>query len=109
MNDATITGYGIPKYAETNGNGSSSSKKKNSKKELQYLQKVLSRHATKAKTIKASEVETGKIPAGNVMITVNNGKRNLQYQQKTVQRLYGKEIVHLVNLLLQQKLRKVFP
>nr|DAE45224.1 MAG TPA: 43 kDa tail protein [Caudoviricetes sp.] len=75
LNDATITGYGIPKYAETNGNGSSSSKKKNSKKELQYLQKVLSRHATKAKTIKASEVETGKIPAGNVMITVNNGKK----------------------------------
>lgn len=77
LNDATITGYGIPKYAGTNGNGSSSSKKKNSKKELQYLQKVLSRHATKAKTIKASEVETGKIPipAGNVMITVNNGKK----------------------------------
>lgn len=75
LNDATITGYGIPKYVETNGNGSSSSKKKNSKKELQYLQKVLSRHATKAKTIKASEVETGKIPSGNVMITVNNGKK----------------------------------
>ena len=77
LKDATITGYGIPKYAGTNGNGSSSSKKKNSKKELQYLQKVLSRHATKAKTIKASEVETGKIPipAGNVMITVNNGKK----------------------------------
>ncbi len=77
LNDATITGYGIPKYAGTNGNGSSSSKKKDSKKELQYLQKVLSRHATKAKTIKASEVETGKIPipAGNVMITVNNGKK----------------------------------
>lgn len=75
LNDATITGYGIPKYAETNGSGSSGSKKKNSKKELQYLQKVLSRHATKAKTIKASEVETEKIPAGNVMITVNNGKK----------------------------------
>ena len=75
LNDATITGYGIPKYVETNGNGSSSSKKKNSKNELQYLQKVLSRHATKAKTIKASEVETGKIPSGNVMITVNNGKK----------------------------------
>lgn len=75
LNDATITGYGIPKYAKTNGSGSSGSKKKNSKKELQYLQKVLSRHATKAKTIKASEVETGKIPAGNVMITVNNGKK----------------------------------
>lgn len=75
LNDATITGYGIPKYAETNGSGSSGSKKKNSKKELQYLQKVLSRHTTKAKTIKASEVETGKIPAGNVMITVNNGKK----------------------------------
>ena len=75
LNDATITGYGIPKNAETKGSGSSGSKKKNSKKELQYLQKVLSRHATKAKTIKASEVETGKIPAGNVMITVNNGKK----------------------------------
>ena len=77
LKDATIKRYGIPKYAGTNGNGSSSSKKKNSKKELQYLQKVLSRHATKAKTIKASEVETGKIPipAGNVMITVNNGKK----------------------------------
>lgn len=75
LNDATITGYGIPKYAKTNGSGSSGSKKKNSKKELQYLQKVLSRHATKAKTIKASEVETGKLPAGNARIIVNNGKK----------------------------------
>lgn len=74
LNNATITGYGTPKYTSTQ-NGSSGSGKKDSKKELQYLQKILSRHEAKAETIKADEAETGKIPAGNVMITVNNGKK----------------------------------
>ena len=74
LNNATITGYGMPKYTSTQ-NGSSGSGKKDSKKELQYLQKILSRHEAKAETIKADEAETGKIPAGNVMITVNNGKK----------------------------------
>lgn len=74
LNNATITGYGTPKYTSTK-NGSSGSGKKDSKKELQYLQKILSRHEAKAETIKADEAETGKIPAGNVMITVNNGKK----------------------------------
>lgn len=74
LNNATITGYGTPKYTSTQ-NGSSGSGKKDSKKELQYLQKILSRHEAKAETIKADETETGKIPAGNVMITVNNGKK----------------------------------
>ena len=74
LNNATITGYGTPKYTSIQ-NGSSGSGKKDSKKELQYLQKILSRHEAKAETIKADEAETGKIPAGNVMITVNNGKK----------------------------------
>lgn len=75
LNNATITGYGTPKYANTGNNSSVSGEKKDSKKELQYLQKILSRHEAKAETIKADESETGKIPAGNVMITVNNGKK----------------------------------
>lgn len=74
LNNATIIGYGTPKYTSTK-NGSSGSGKKDSKKELQYLQKILSRHEAKAETIKADEAETGKILAGNVMITVNNGKK----------------------------------
>lgn len=75
LNNATITGYGTPKYANTGNNSSGFGEKKDSKKELQYLQKILSRHEAKEETIKADEAETGKIPNGNVMITVNNGKK----------------------------------
>ena len=81
LNNATITGYGTPKYAGTNTSGSSGggggkkNSKQDSKKELQYLQKVLARHETKAESIKADEKATGKLPTGNVIITVNNGKK----------------------------------
>lgn len=74
LNNDTITGYGTPKYANT-GNNSSGNNGEDSKSELQYLQKVLSRHEAKAETIKADEAETGKLPVGEVIVTINNGKK----------------------------------
>lgn len=76
--------------------------KKDSKKELQYLQKILSRHEAKAETIKADEAETGKIPNGNVMITVNNGKKKFTVPVEDGAKVVWKETAHLANLLSQQ-------
>lgn len=79
LNNATITGYGVPKYVATN-DGKSSTGEKTQKKsnELKYLKTVLNRHETKAADIRAKEKETGKIPNESVMVLVNNGKKKFE-------------------------------
>lgn len=83
LSDATITGYGTPKYENLNGSDSSSgdsSKTKNnktSKDEIAYLKKVLEKHknvVTEPDT-DGSVTETGKLPKCDVSVIVANGKK----------------------------------
>lgn len=79
LTESTITGYGTPKYENLNSSGSSSSSKKNtkvtSKRELDYLNKILSMHSAKLPDVTDKEVkETNKIPDGKINVLINNGK-----------------------------------
>lgn len=83
LSNATITGYGVPKYESLNktnnsggGSSSKSSKKKSSKNELAYLKKVLKNHqnTTNGSKINATVTETGKLPKCDVSVIVKNGK-----------------------------------
>lgn len=79
LNNATITGYGVPKYTSTNEKGSSSGEKtKTSSSELKYLKTVLNRHEKKTADIKAEEKETGRLPDEAVLVLVNNGKKKFE-------------------------------
>ena len=86
LNEATITGYGVPKYENLNtssGSGSTSSgTSKNKKTELTYLRKVLDKKKVTPKNIKADVTETGKLPNCEVVIMVKNGKKLFEVPAK---------------------------
>ncbi|MCI8409095.1 MAG: CHAP domain-containing protein [Lachnospiraceae bacterium] len=82
LSNATITGYGVPKYANLNETGTGSStgsfsktEKKTSELELKYLKKILKKKKTITKEIKATVAETGKLPNTTVTVTIDNGKK----------------------------------
>ena len=77
LNAARITGYGVPKYESlNNSDGSKSSKSSKSKKtELAYLRKVLDKKKPASQNIEATVTETNKIPNGEVVVMVQNGKK----------------------------------
>lgn len=91
LSNATITGYGVPKYSNLNsssGSNNSNSSKSTSKTELEYLKKILNAKKPKQQEIKADILETGKLPAGEVVIMVQNGKKFFKVPAKE-----GMEIV----------------
>ena len=77
LNAARITGYGVPKYESlNNSDGSKSPKSSKSKKtELAYLRKVLDKKKPAPQNIEATVTETNKIPNGEVVAMVQNGKK----------------------------------
>lgn len=77
LSAAKITGYGVPKYENlNNSNGSKSSKSSKSKKtELAYLRKVLEKKKTTPENIEATVEDTNKLPNGEVVVMVQNGKK----------------------------------
>lgn len=93
LSESTLTGYGVPNYKNLNiggsgsggsggggssGGGSSKSeqqKKQAAQEELAYLKKVLERKQPKAKTVKAEEKDTNKLPNGIVDVLITNGKK----------------------------------
>lgn len=81
LSDAKITGYGIPKYA--NLNNSSSNSKSSSKTELKCLKKVLEKKKTAtSQDIESTIVETNKLPSGEVVVMVKNGKKYFEVPVK---------------------------
>lgn len=78
LSNATITGYGVPQYPNLNtssGSKDASATKKSSKTELKYLRKVLETKKPVTTAIKGTVTETGKLPKGEVVIAVKNGKK----------------------------------
>lgn len=76
LNNATITGYGVPKYENLNtSSGSKSSNSLSKKTELAYLKKILKTKKTTPANIKADVTETGKLPNSEVIVMVKNGKK----------------------------------
>ena len=71
LSNATITGYGVPKYPTK----TTTKKTKSSKKELAGLKKILKEKETTQKKISADIKETTKLPEGIVTITVVNGNK----------------------------------
>lgn len=72
LSNATITGYGVPKYKNVS---TTKKKTKSHKKELAYLKKVLKKKKTLSQTIVSDIKETTNIPEGIVTITVVNGSK----------------------------------
>ena len=72
LSNATITGYGVPKYKNVS---TTKKKTKSHKKELAYLKKVLKKKKTLSETIVSDIKETTNIPEGIVTITVVNGSK----------------------------------
>ncbi len=95
LSEQTITGYGTPEYVSLNtvdtGSGSGSSKKKTkvtSKRELAYLNKILSMHSEKLPAVTDKEVkETNHISDGKISVLVNNGKNKFYVPVKDGARL----------------------
>lgn len=78
LSNATITGYGVPKYTNLSTKESSSTTKKKTKshkKELAYLKKVLKKKKTTTQKINADIKETTSISEGIVTVTIVNGNK----------------------------------
>lgn len=75
LNHSTITGYGVPKYENLNTSSGSGSSSSNKKTELAYLRKILDTKKTTPTNINADVTETGKLPNGEVVVMVQNGKK----------------------------------
>lgn len=81
LSDATITGYGVPKYTGVNATGGSTasgspdSKNKASGKELEYLKKILNNKNPIPVDVKGNILETGKITSPEIVLMVKNGKK----------------------------------
>ncbi len=79
LNAARITGYGVPKYNTLNDNSCDSANagtaKKTSKSELRNLKKVLEKKEPATSNIKRSISKMNKLPKGEVVIAVRNGKK----------------------------------
>lgn len=71
LSNATITGYGVPQYANLN---SKNTTKQSSETELKYLRKVLKKKENAVTNIKGTIVETSTLPAGKVVVMIKNGK-----------------------------------
>ncbi len=85
LSNATITGYGVPRYKNLNTTSKSpkaKKKTKNSKIEVRYLKKVLKKVKPVTVTIRGDVKTSNKLPKGNVTVMVQNGNKYFQVPVK---------------------------
>lgn len=85
LNNARITGYGVPKYASLNssegtssGSGTGKKSKKKSETELKYLKKILKKKAPVTANIEKDVLSTGKLPSSEVSVMAGDGKKKFE-------------------------------
>lgn len=79
LNNARITGYGVPEYSNLNLAGKASSTdsgktKKSSKTELKYLRKALKKKKPPSAKLERKVIQTNKQPDSEVVVMVKNSK-----------------------------------
>lgn len=108
LNNATITGYGVPKYKNLNTSSGSGSSSSASKKELQYLKSILSKKKTTVEKIDGTVSETGKLPKGVVTLTVTNGSNKFNVPAKDGMKIVWERIGTPGKLTFEAKYEKKY-